>query len=737
LVSIPTLPGLALCAADSVAGEIASVRFASVETGFAVMTVRVSGDRPPITVVGMLHQARAGMIVAAEGVWVNDPNHGSQLRANSIRASPPTTNEGLVRYLSSGFIPGLGPKSARLLVDRFGADTINVIRFHPEKLNGIPGFGQGKREKVCQALLAEERGNELVIFLESFGVSANPTRLKRIERKYGSDAITVIRSDPYCLARDIDGIGFKTADGMAKALAIPRDSMLRAKAGVLHVLLEASREGHCGLPRSELRDRMNRECPEAAPLLEDAVVALERASEVVGDQLGGRPAVFLPWLRAAEESVCRRLGKLVGGSPCWGPVDVRAAVPWLIEQTGRTPTEQQILAIEAAMQSRLTTITGEPGTGKTTVVDAMVRLYRRLGISFVLCAPTGRAAKRLSQVTGAEAMTIHRLLGFNGGQWRWNADHPLAADVVVVDESAMMDLLLFARLLDAIGPGTSLLLLGDKDQLYPVGPGLVFSHVIAANVGRVVRLTEIMRQAAASRIVAAAWRINHGLFPDLAPPAKGELSDFYFFEEKDPERITTAILRIVKERIPEKFGFDSVRDCQVLSPKHDGTLGTRELNLRLQRELNPRPDNAPAIQRGGFVYHEGDRVLQTSNDYDLGLFNGDLGIIEHISNGRGTATIRFEEAIVEYPVTDFDRLAPAYAYSVHRAQGSEFPAVVLPISSQFGYFFQRSVLYTALTRAKKLAVLVGERAALARAIEKTDDLDRWSGLLERLQKLPR
>ena len=512
---------------------------------------------------------------------------------------------------------------------------------------------------------------------------------------------------------------------------------MRAKAAVLHILLEGTREGHCGLPQSEIRARLSKVSAEASPLLQEAIGALARSGEVVIDQMRGREALFLPWMKAAEESVSRRLHQLAGGRPSWAAVDVQAALPWLAEQTGRTPTAQQVVAIEAALSSRLVTITGEPGTGKTTVVDALVRLYRKRGIRFSLCAPTGRAAKRLAQVTGVEATTIHRLLGFTGGEWRVNSERPLEAEVIVVDESAMIDLLLFARLLDAIGPRTSLLLLGDKDQLYPVGPGLVFSDIIAANVGRVVRLTEIMRQAADSRIVAAAWRINHGLCPDLSPPPAGELRDFYFFEEADSERITAAILRIVKHRIPEKFGLDPIRDCQVLSPKHDGALGTRELNFRLQRELNARPDNAPSIQRGGFVFHEGDRVLQTSNDYDLGLFNGDLGIIHRITSSRGTATIRFEDTTVEYPVAEFDHLAPAFAYSVHRAQGSEFPALVLPISSQFGIFFSRQILYTAVTRAKKLAVLVGERAALSRAIEKADDLGRWSGLLDRLRTLPR
>ncbi len=725
-----------MSAADSVSGEIAVVRFESEDSGFAVLSVRVSNDRPPITIVGTVHQPRAGMIITADGVWMNDPAHGSQLRANTIKISPPTTNEGLVRYLASGVIPGLGPKTARLLVERFGTETIDVVRFHPEKLVAIPGFGPVRRQRISHALLAEERGHELVVFLESFGVNASPARIKRIERKYGSDAITTIRSDPYCLARDIEGIGFKTADTMAAALGVPRDGLLRAKAAVLHQLFEATRDGHCCLPVVELHERLTRECPEATALVNEAVAALSRSNTVVSDKIPGQDVLYLPWMKASEEAVCRRLRHLAEGQPAWPNLEIRCMLPWLREQTGRELTPQQVGAIEAAFSSRLTVITGEPGTGKTTVVDALVRLFKRHGIRFALCAPTGRAAKRLGFVTGCEAATIHRLLGFNGGSWRINAERPIAADVVVVDESAMMDILLFARLLDAIGPKTSLVLLGDKDQLHPVGPGSVFSDLIAANLGKVVRLTEIMRQAAMSRIVAAAWRINHGLFPDLTPPVSGETSDFYFFET-EPERISAAILRIVKERIPAKFGLDPVRDCQVLSPKHDGALGTRELNRVLQRALNPKPDNAPAIHRGGFAFHEGDRVLQTTNDYDLGLYNGDLGVIENISSGRGTAVIRFEDTIIEYPVASFDHIAPAFAYSVHRAQGSEFPALVLPISKAFGRFFQRSVLYTALTRAKKLAVFVGERDALARAIEATDELGRWSGLLERLQSIRR
>jgi exodeoxyribonuclease V alpha subunit len=554
----------------------------------------------------------------------------------------------------------------------------------------------------------------------------------RIYKTYGEDAIEKVRGDPYRLAKDIHGIGFKTADQIAQKMGVPVDSLIRACAGLSHVLIEATGDGHCALPVELLKDEAGK-----LLLVEDKIVteALERtlaSNDLVKETIKGQELIFLPHLKRAEEIIAGRIRSLAGSPSAFPAIDFEKAVVWCQQKTGKVLAPSQRDALKLALSSRALVITGGPGVGKTTLVNAILLILRAKKVRCLLCAPTGRAAKRLFETTGVEAKTIHRLLEVQPATGRFgrNEANPLDCDFLTADETSMVDVVLMANLLRALPPKASLLLVGDIDQLPSVGPGMVLRHVIESKVVPVVRLTEVFRQAANSRIITNAHRINEGRMPEV--PAKGGESDFFFIERDEPDQIAATLVEMMKTRIPSKFRFDPIRDIQVLCPMNRGSLGVRELNVRLQNELNPARADEPVAEKFGWQFRPRDKVIQTENDYDKDVFNGDIGQVVKIDPVEREVTIRFDQREVVYDFGELDEISLAYAITIHKSQGSEFPAVVIPLAMQQYLLLQRNLVYTGMTRGKKLVILIGQKKALGMAVRNNRMENRFSGLFERL-----
>ena len=721
---------------EALSGVVERVVFHNPENGFAVMRVRVRGRGQPVAVVGRLPVVSQGETIQASGSWRNDPSHGLQFQAQRLAVSPPDSLEGMRRYLGSGRVQGVGPKMARRLVKAFGEDVFEVIENEPERLTEVPGIGPKRAKSLSEGFKDQKAVRDIMVFLQTHGLGSS--RAARIYRTYGADAATLLTDDPYRLARDIRGIGFRIADSIGASLGKDREGLPRARAGLGYTLEQARGAGHCGLPRSELLEQAQELLKIPEEILVTALADELRAGRLVATRLGGEEAIFPPLLLSAERAIARRLGELIRADPPpWADIDAAKALVWVERRLDVTLAPTQRAAVETSLRSRVAVITGGPGVGKTTLVNAVLRILRTRDVRCALCAPTGRAAKRLGESTGHTAKTIHRLLEIDpsNGTFRRGRLRPIDCGLLVVDEASMVDVELMAALLQALPAEGSLLLIGDADQLPSVGPGQVLRDLIDSGALPVARLREIFRQADNSRIVSNAHRVNQGYLPELEP-VQGELSDFYFVPAEDAEDGQRKVVEIVAGRIGRRFGLDPIRDVQVLSPMNRGPLGVRFLNVTLQAVLNPAPETgAVEVERFGWKYRAGDKVMQTENDYERDVFNGDVGRIVSIDPGAEQMTIAFDGRPVLYRFSDLDRLMLAYAVTVHKSQGSEYPAVVIPISTHHYVMLRRNLLYTAITRGRKLVVIVGQKWALQKAVDEASDLRRYSTLREQLAEL--
>ena len=709
-------------------GQVERVVFRNEENGFCVLRVRVRDRREPVTVTGVAPSVNEGEWLAADGEWTVDARHGPQFKAAQLRFSRPSTTEGIERYLASGLIKGIGREYAARLVKTFGDKVFDVIESESGKLLKVPGIGRTRKDRIKAAWEEQKSVREIMSFLFSHGVTT--TRAFRIHKLYGDRAIEIIQRDPYALARDVRGIGFLIADRIAMRLGIAKDSTLRLRAGLEFVLGELTAAGHCAYVRNDLISR-------TAELLEADLLAVETSlgASIEAKRLiarvdcRGRDLIYLPKLYFAEMEASRRLGELKGGKHPCPPVDFEKAMGWVTKKSGVELAPAQRRALQLALTSKTVVITGGPGVGKTTLLKALLMIFRAKKLRVALCAPTGRAAKRMSESAGEEAKTIHRLLQYNPGTGGFvhREGNPLECDVLVVDESSMIDVVLASQLLEAVPVHAAVVFVGDADQLPSVGPGRVLKDLIDSKAIPTALLDEVFRQAAGSRIILNAHRINAGKMPEF--PESGAPSDCYFVEADDPTRAAELVCKLVRDSIPKRFGFDSGTEIQVLTPMRKGELGTNALNERLRALLNPRGEET---ERFGCVFRVGDKVMQTENDYEKDVFNGDVGRICGVDAETTELIVDFDGRRVAYDFRELDELTPAYAITIHKSQGSEYPCVVIPVHGQHFMLLQRSLVYTALTRARRLAIFVGSKRALGMAVSRTESRERITTLAERL-----
>ncbi|NLY53902.1 MAG: ATP-dependent RecD-like DNA helicase [Firmicutes bacterium] len=723
---------------EQLEGSVERITFRSEETFYSVVRLRCRDHQGLVTAVGTFPQLTVGETLRMQGEWSVHPEYGRQFKVASYVAMVPATLDGLAKYLGSGLVKGVGPVTAQRIVEHFGHQALDILENQPERLVEVPGIGPAKAASIGQAFAEQKEIRDVMIFLQGYGVS--PGYAARIYRHYGSEAPQVIRDNPYRLADEVFGIGFKTADKLAQSLGLMPESAPRLIAGLKYVLGQLADAGHTSYPLTEFYQEAAAVLEVDADLLPAACAILQAETEVFLLDIDGQTVIYLAPFFYAEQGVANRLAEL-----CCQPrqleldLGLESEIAALEQEQRLRLAPEQRQALVTALQNGVTVITGGPGTGKTTIVRSLLQLMANRNRKVLLAAPTGRAAKRMSETTGSEAKTIHRLLEYafvegQGMAFARNEDNPLEADVVILDEASMIDILLMYHFLKALPPDCQLVLVGDIDQLPSVGPGNVLRDIIDSEAVPTVRLKTIFRQAGKSLIVVNAHRVNSGEFPYLNVKGK----DFFFIQEEEPMKILDTVLKLCQQRLPNAYGYHPYEDIQVLTPMRRTPIGVDNLNIELQRVLNPPAAQKPEVKQGWQLFRLGDKVMQTRNNYKKQVFNGDIGRVQAIDLEENEVGVVFPEGryerLVTYDFSELDELTLAYAISVHKSQGSEYPVVVLPISVQHYIMLQRNLLYTAITRAKKLVVLVGTKKAIALAVKNNKVEERHTLLQWRLQK---
>jgi len=716
-------------------GQIERITYTNDENGYTIAKLKVYGQKDLVTIVGNLMAPTPGEIIKMKGQWINHPKYGEQFKIVHYQTAVPASVYGIEKYLGSGLIKGIGPVMAKRIVGKFGKDTLEIIEKQINKLIAVDGIGK-KRIGMIEAAWAEQKEiREVMLFLQSHGVSSGYAT--KIFKQYGERSIAVVKQNPYRLATDIFGIGFVTADRIAEKLGFSKDSELRAEAGILYVLHQLSDDGHVYYPYELLIAK----CQEVLQVDREVVengfgtialnkqIIIEDLNENIEEFRENNKAVYLAKFHLSETSIANRLKRLIQAQKSIRKIDAQKAIEWVQKQLSINLAQKQIEAVITAIDNKVMVITGGPGTGKTTIINAILKIFEKLKIRIMLAAPTGRAAKRMSEATGHEAKTIHRMLEYSiqKGGFQRNEESPLKCDLLVIDEASMIDTILMHHLLKAIPKEATFVLVGDVNQLPSVGAGNVLNDIISSGALPVVELNEIFRQAKQSQIIVNAHRINNGQMPKLGS-FSGD-ADFYFIERQDPEEVLQIILELVDKRILQKFGFDPVDDIQVLTPMHRGTVGAVNLNSKLQEMLNP---GEGGLLRGTRVFRVNDKVMQIKNNYDKEVFNGDIGKITRIDFENQEISITFDGRSVDYDYTDLDEIVLAYAVSVHKSQGSEYPAVIIPVLTQHYMLLQRNLIYTAVTRGRNLVVIVGTKKALAIGVKNNKTEKRYTYLRYRL-----
>jgi len=708
-------------------GLVERVVYHTEETGYCILKVIPTGRREAVSLIGKAPRVVAGEQFETQGHWEKTRDYGDQFKADTLKLTRPDSSEGIEKYLGSGLIEGIGPAYAKRLVKKFGKSIFEIIENESSKLEGVEGIGKKRRQEIRESWMKQKSVHNIMLFLHQNGISSS--RALRIHKTYGEEALSVLTTNPYRLAQDIHGIGFKTADGIAHQMGVAKDAPERLRAGILHGLETAASGGHCCLPEAKVAEQTMQLLGCTADLIQPQIELLIGSDELERHVLNDQAVLYLPYLRAAEQSIATSIRALTMFPAAYPKMDQEAMIAEAAKETGKTLAESQQRAVKEALRNRCLIITGGPGVGKTTILRTILTILGRQRVKMTLAAPTGRAAKRLNESTGLEAKTLHRLLEYQGvGQWGRHRGKPLTGDLFVVDECSMLDAPLMAQFLSALPEGAHLLLVGDVDQLPSVGPGMVLNDLISSGKVPCVQLTEIFRQAATSRIITSAHEINRGRVPDLKPQRDG---DFFFLETKSPEETRDLIVQLAHQRLQKKYGFDPIQDIQVLTPMNRHWLGTKSLNEALQSALNPANELKYELERFQTIYRVGDKVIQTHNNYDKEVFNGDIGHIVSIDNDPLKLSVRFEgDRLIEYEPGELDELQLAYALTIHKSQGSEFPCVIIPVSTQHYVLLERSLIYTAITRARKLVVLVGDPRAMSMAVGRQESRKRWTGLKE-------